>query len=182
MNIIQLSEQLSNLENYVKTLRTNKQPDTSPIVNTEGQDSTSSREHPLSKPKNWESRISQLEANWAQFLLINDKTNQEMENLLTAAGFIINEGSGLSEEPGEFTNHQSSLEAFASLYDIITKSLNITLKPRQKRSQTTPANISEPLDTKELLDTEKPSSFLNSITTKITQVFDLASETFYTPM
>ena len=55
MNLIQLSEQLSNLENYVKTLRTNKQPDTSPIVNTEGQDSTSSQEHPLSKSKNWES-------------------------------------------------------------------------------------------------------------------------------
>merc|ERR1712115_596669 len=147
-----------------------------------GQDSTSTRENPLSKPRNWESRITQLEANWAQFLQINDKTNQEMENLLTAAGFICNEGSGLSEEPGEFTNHQSSLEAFASLCDIITKSLNITLKPRQKRSQTTPANISEPLDTKEPLDTEEPSSFLNSITTKFTQVFDLASETFYTPM
>ena len=68
MNLIQLSEQLSNLEIYVKSLKTNKQPDTSPIVNTEGQDSTSSQEHPLSKPKNWESRISQLEANWAQCL------------------------------------------------------------------------------------------------------------------
>ena len=115
MNLIQLSEQLSNLENYVKTLRTNEQPDTSPIVNTEGQDSTSSQEHPLSKSKNWESRISQLEANWAQFLQTNDKTNQEMENLLTAAGFVSNEGSGLSEEPGEFINHQSSPEASASL-------------------------------------------------------------------
>ena len=52
MNLIQLSEQLANLENYVRTLRTNKQPDTSPIVNTEGQDSTSSQEHPLSKLKN----------------------------------------------------------------------------------------------------------------------------------
>ena len=115
MNLIQLSEQLANLENYVRTLRTNKQPDTSPIVNTEGQDSTSSQEHPLSKSKNWESRISQLEANWAQFQQNNDKTIQEMENLLTVAGYISNEGSGLSEEPGEFTNHQSSPEASASL-------------------------------------------------------------------
>ena len=115
MILIQLPEQLFNLENYVRTPRTNEQQDTPPIVNTEGQDSTSTREHPLSKPRNWETRIFQLEANWAQFLLINDKTNQKMENLLTAAGFINNEGSGLSEEPGEFTNHQSSPEASASL-------------------------------------------------------------------
>merc|ERR1712177_79313 len=128
-------------------------PYISPIMNTEDQDSTSSQGPPPSKSKNWESRISKLEANWAKFLQINDKTNQEMESLLKAAGFISSEGSGLSEEPGELTNHQSSLEAFASLCDIITKSLNITLKPRQKRSQTTPTNISEPLDTEEPLDT-----------------------------
>ncbi len=115
MKLVQLSEQLSNLENYVKTLRTNEQPYISPIMNTEDQDSTSSQGPPPSKSKNWESRISKLEANWAQFLQINDKTNQEMESLLTAAGFISNEGSGLSEEPSEFTNHQSSPEASASL-------------------------------------------------------------------
>ena len=102
MNLIQLSEQLANLENYVRTLRTNKQPDTSPIVNTEGQDSTSSQEHPLSKSKNWESRTSRLEANWTQFQQNNDKTIQETE-------------SGLSKEPGKFTNHQSSPEASTSL-------------------------------------------------------------------
>merc|ERR1711989_318657 len=38
------------------------------------------------------------------------------------------------------------------------------------------------LDTEEPLDTEKPSSFLDLLLTKITQVFDIASETFYTPM
>merc|ERR1712115_696804 len=91
-------------------------------------------------------------------------------------------GSGLSEEPDAFTNHRTNLEAFASLCDIITKSLNITLKPRRKRSQTTPANMSEPLDTKESLDTEESTSFFSSIKTKFTQVYDLASETFYTPM
>merc|ERR1712177_195447 len=47
---------------------------------------------------------------------------------------------------------------------------------------TMPTNISESLDTEEPLDTEKPSSFLDLLPTKITQVFDLASETFYTPM
>merc|ERR1712115_403779 len=91
-------------------------------------------------------------------------------------------GSGLSEEPDAFTNHRTNLEAFASLCDIITKSLNITLKPRKKRSQTMPANESEPLDTKESLDTEESTSFFSSITTKFTQVYDLATETFYTPM
>ena len=182
MKLSQLSEQLSNLENYVKTLRTNEQPYISPIVNTEDQDSTSSQDPPPPKSKNWGSRISKLEANWAQFLQINDKTNRDMESLLTAAGFISNEGSGLSEEPGELINHQSSLEAFASLCDIITKSLNITLKPRQKRSQTTPTNISKPLDTEEPLDTDKPSSFLDLLPTKFTQVFDSVSKTYYTPM
>merc|ERR1711989_56071 len=151
-------------------------------MNTEDQDSTSSQEHPPSKSKNWESRISMLEANWAQFLQINDKTNQEMENLLKTAGFISSEGSGLSEEPGELTNHQSSLEAFASLCDIITKSLNITLKPRQKRSQSTSINVSEALDIEEPSDTEKPTSILDSLPTQITQVFDKASETFFIPM
>ena len=66
--------------------------------------------------------------------------------------------------------------------DIITKSLNITLKPRQKRSQTTPTNISKPLDTEEPLDTDKPSSFLDLLLTKFTQVFDSVSKTYYTPM
>merc|ERR1712115_743382 len=45
-----------------------------------------------------------------------------------------------------------------------------------------PANMSEPQDTKESLDTEESTSFFGSITTKFTQVYDLASETFYTPM
>merc|ERR1712208_128257 len=80
------------------------------------------------------------------------------------------------------TNHQSNLEAFASLCDIITKSLNITLKPRRKRSQTVPVNESEPLDTKESLYTKESTSFFGSIKTKFTQVYDLATETFYTPM
>merc|ERR1712115_625614 len=82
----------------------------------------------------------------------------------------------------ELTNLPPSLEAFASLCDIITKSLNITLKPRQKRSQPTSINVSEALDTEEPLDTEKPSSFFDSLPTKITQVFDIASETFFIPM
>merc|ERR1712177_24562 len=136
-------------------------PYISPIMNTEDQDSTSSQGPPPSKSKNWESRISKLEANWAKFLQINDKTNQEMESLLKAAGFISSEGSGLSEEPGELTNQQSSLEAFASLCDIITKSLNITLKPRQKRSQTVSINVSKAPDNEESPDTKKPSSFLD---------------------
>merc|ERR1712177_181783 len=42
--------------------------------------------------------------------------------------------------------------------------------------------MSEPLDTKEPLDTEESTSFFSSIKTKFTQVYDLASETFYTPM
>merc|ERR1711867_218986 len=57
MKLFQLSKQLSNLENHVKTLKTNKQPYISPIVNTEYQDSTSLQEPPLLKSKNWESRI-----------------------------------------------------------------------------------------------------------------------------
>merc|ERR1712115_358284 len=47
---------------------------------------------------------------------------------------------------------------------------------------TTPANMSEPLDTEEPLATEESTSFFSSIKTKFTQVYDLASETFYTPM
>merc|ERR1712177_27427 len=182
MKLSQLSKQLSNLENRVKTLETNEQPYISPIVNTEYQDSTSSQEPPPLKSKNWESRIFKLEANGAQFLQINDRTNQEMESLLKAAGFISSEGSGLTEEPDELTNLPPSLEAFASLCDIITKSLNISLKPRQKRSQPTSINVSELLDTEEPSDTEKPSSFLDSLPTQITQVFDKASETFFIPM
>merc|ERR1711895_110379 len=50
------------------------------------------------------------------------------------------------------------------------------------RSQPTSINVSEPLDTEEPSDTEKPSSFLDLLPTKITQVFDKASETFYIPM
>merc|ERR1712177_41623 len=154
----------------------------SPTVNTEYQDSTSLQEPSPSESKYWESRIFNLETNWAQFLQINDKTNQEMENLLNTAGFISSEGSGLSDESDELTNLPPSLEAFASLCDIITKSLNITLKPRQKRSQPTSINVSELLDTEEPSDTEKPSSFLDSLPTQITQVFDKASETFFIPM
>ena len=56
MKLSQLSEQLPNLENYVKTLRANEQLYTSPIVNTEDQDSTSLQEHPPSKSKIWEPR------------------------------------------------------------------------------------------------------------------------------
>ena len=46
MKLSHLLEQLPNLENYVKTLRSNEQLYTSPIVNTEDQDSTSSQEPP----------------------------------------------------------------------------------------------------------------------------------------
>merc|ERR1712215_255624 len=55
-------------------------------------------------------------------------------------------------------------------------------KPRRKRSQTVPVNESEPLDTKESLDTEESTSLFDSIKTRFTQVYDLASETFYIPM
>ena len=40
----------------------------------------------------------------------------------------------------------------------------------------------EPLDTKESSDTEESTSLFDSIKTRFTQVYDLASETFYTPM
>ena len=177
MNINQLSKQLSDLEDHIETLRTeSKKPNTTPSDNANIHDSISTEENPPSEPKNWESRITQLETNWAQFLLINDKTNQRMENLLTASGFINNEGSGLSEEPDKFTNHLTNLEAFASLCDIITKSINITLKPRRKRSQTIQTNESESLDSEEY------TPILSSIKTQITQVYSLATESFYTPM
>merc|ERR1712115_42821 len=176
MNINQLSEQLSNLENRVKTLRTNNQPDTTPLDNADIHGSISMEENPPSEPKNWESRITQLETNWAQFLLINNKTNQRMENLLTASGFINDEGSRLSEKLDKFTNHLTNLEAFASFCDIITKSINITLKPRRKRSQTIQANESESLDYEEY------TPILSSIKTQITQVYSLATKSFYTPM
>merc|ERR1712177_207303 len=182
MKFSQLSNQLSNLENRVKPLEINKQLYISPTVNAEYQDSTSLREPSPSESKNWESRIFNLETNWAQFLQINDKTNQEVENLLNTAGFISSEGSGLTDESDELTNLPPSLEAFASLCDIITKSLNITLKPRQKRSQPASINVSEALDIEEPSDTEKPSSILDSFPTQITQVFDKASETFFVPM
>merc|ERR1711895_151392 len=179
MKLSQLSKQLSNLENRVKTLETNKQPYISPIVNTEYQDSTSSQEPPPLESKNWESRIFNLETNWAQFLQINDKTNQEMENLLNTAGFIESDGSGLSDETDELTNLPPSLEAFASLCGIITKSLNFTLKPRQKRSQTTSINVSKAPDNEKPPDTKKPPSLFKF---PITQILDKASETYYVPM
>merc|ERR1711989_20155 len=182
MKFSQLSNQLSNLENRVKPLEINKQLYISPTVNAEYQDSTSLREPSPSESKYWESRISNLETNWAQFLQINDKTNQEMENLLNTAGFINSKGSGLTDETDELTNLPPSLEAFASLCDIITKSLNITLKPRQKRSQTASINVSEAPDNEEPSDTEKPSSILDLLPPPITQVFDKVSDTFYVPM
>ena len=55
-------------------------------------------------------------------------------------------------------------------------------KTKTEGSQTTPTNISKPLDTEEHLDTEKPFSILDSFPTQITQVFDKASETYYVPM
>merc|ERR1712115_293221 len=182
MKLSQLSKHLSNLENHVKTLEINKQSYISPTVNTEYQDSTSLQEPSPLESKNWESRIFNLETNWAQFLQINDKTNQEMENLLNTAGFIKSEGSGLTDETDELTNLPPSLEAFASLCDIITKSLNITLKPRQKRSQTASINVSKAPDNEEPPDTEKPSSILDLLPPPITQVFDKASDTYYVPM
>ena len=60
MKLSHLLEQLPNLENYVKTLRSNEQLYTSPIVNTEDQDSTSLQEHPPSKSKIWEPRSWKL--------------------------------------------------------------------------------------------------------------------------
>ena len=56
MKLSHLLEQLPNLENYVKTFRSNEQLYTSPIVNTGDQDSTSLQEHPPSKSKIWEPR------------------------------------------------------------------------------------------------------------------------------
>ena len=55
-------------------------------------------------------------------------------------------------------------------------------KTKTEGSQTTPTNISKPLDTEEHLDTEKPFSILDSFPTQITQVFDKASETFFIQM
>merc|ERR1712115_731035 len=60
-----------------------------------------------------------------------------------------------------------------SLCDSITRSINITLKPRRKRSQ---ANESESLDSEEY------SPFLSSIGTQFTQVYRQATSSFYTPM
>ena len=179
MKFSQLSNQLSNLENRVKPLEINKQLYISPTVNAEYQDSTSLQEPSPSESKHWESRISNLETNWAQFLQINDKTNQEMETLLNTAGFIENDGSGLSDETDELTNLPPSLEAFASLCGILTKSLNFTLRPRQKRSQTSPINVSKASDNEKPPDTKKPSSLFKI---PITQVWNKASETYYVPM
>ena len=182
MKFSQLSDQLSNLENRVKPLEINKQLYISPTVKTEYQDSTSLQGLSPSESKYWESRIFNLETNWAQFLQINDKTNQEMEILLNTAGFIESDGSGLSGETDEPTNLPPSLEAFASLCDIITKSLNFTLKPRQKRSQTASINVSKAPDNEEPPDTKKPPSFFDLLPPPITQVFDKVSETYYVPM
>merc|ERR1712115_607499 len=179
MKFSQLSNQLSNLENRVRPLEINKQLYISPTVNAEYQDSTSLQDPSPSESKHWESRISNLETNWAQFLQINDKTNQEMETLLNTAGFIENDGSGLSDEPDELTNLPPSLEAFASLCGILTKSLNFTLRPRQKRSQTSPINVSKAPDNEKPPDTKKPSSLFKI---PITQVWNKASETYYVPM
>merc|ERR1712115_499160 len=179
MKFSQLSNQLSNLENRIRPLEINKQLYIPPTVNAEYQDSTSLQEPSPSESKHWESRISKLETNWAQFLQINDKTNQEMETLLNTAGFIENDGSGLSDEPDELTNLPPSLEAFASLCGIITKSLNFTLKPRQKRSQTSPINVSKAPDNENPPDTKKPPSLFKF---PITQILDKASETYYVPM
>merc|ERR1712115_678458 len=120
MKFSQLSTQLSNLENRVSPLEINRQLYISPTVNAENQDPTSLQEPSPPESKYWESRISKLETNWDQFLQINDKTNQEMETLLNTAGFIENDGSGLSDEPDELTNLPPSLEAFASLCGILT--------------------------------------------------------------
>ena len=105
-----------------------------------------------------------------------------METLLNTAGFIESDGSGLSDETDELTNLPPSLEAFASLCGIITKSLNFTLKPRQKRSQTASINVSKAPDNEEPPDTKKPPSFFDLLPPPITQVFDKVSETYYVPM
>merc|ERR1711954_8926 len=54
-----------------------------------------------------------------------------------------------------------------------------TLKPRQKRSQTSSINVSKAPDNEEPPDTKKPPSFFDL---PITQVFDKVSETYYVPM
>merc|ERR1712115_464774 len=174
-----LSIQLSNLENRVSPLEINRQLYISPTVNAENQDPTSLQEPSPPESKYWESRISKLETNWDQFLQINDKTNQEIETLLSTAGFIENDGSGLSDEPDEFATLPPSVEAFASLCGILTKSLNYTLRPRQKRSQTSPINVSKASDNEKPPDIKKPSSLFKI---PITQVWNKASETYYVPM
>ena len=68
-----------------------------------------------------------------------------MENLLEASGFMEDKdgASGLSEDYDKFTSQLTELEAFARFCDSLTKTIDITLKPRSKRSQ---ANESDPLD------------------------------------
>ena len=145
--INQLSGQLTNLEDLIEPLiKKSKQPNTTPPDNADNDDSISTEENPLLETKNWESRITQLETKWAQFLQINNQTHHRMENLLAASGFMNDQGSGLSEEYDEFTSQLTGLEAFASLCDSLTRTINITLKPRSKRSQ---ANESDPLDSEE---------------------------------
>ena len=60
-----------------------------------------------------------------------------------------------------------------SLCNSLTRSINITLKPRSKRSQ---ANESDSLDSKEY------SPFLKTVAAKVTQFYNQATGSFYTPM
>ena len=69
-----------------------------------------------------------------------------MEDLLAASGFMNEQGSGLAQEYDESISQLTELEAFASLCNSLTRSINITLKPRSKRSQ---ANESDSLDSEE---------------------------------
>ena len=169
--INQLSGQLTNLEDLIEPLITkSKQPNTIP---PDSDDPISTEENPLLEIKDWESRITQLETKWAQFLQINNQTHHRMEDLLAASGFMNEQGSGLAQEYDESTSQLTGLEAFASLCNSLTRSINITLKPRSKRSQ---ANESDSLDSEEY------PPFLKTIAAKVTQVYNQATSSFYTPM
>ena len=98
-----------------------------------------------------------------------------MENLLEASGFMEDrdEASGLSEDYNEFTSKLTGMEAWKSFCDSLTKTIDITLKPRSKRSQ---ANESDSLDSEEY------PPFLNTIAAKVTQVYNQATSSFYMPM
>ena len=181
--INQLSEQLTSLKDLIKPLITNlpepsqesNQPNTIPPDND---DLISSEENPPLEIRNWESRITQLENKWTQFLQINNQTHHRMENLLEASGFMEDKdgASGLSEDYDEFTSQLTGLEAFARFCDSLTKTIDITLKPRSKRSQANESNS---------LDSEVYPPFRNigkKIVAKITQIYNQATSTFYTPM